>query len=61
MISSPIRIALLQAEQREAGGSPFTVRESMEYEADGSPLEAPSSQRSAPSRRFAPAPRRNDS
>ena len=41
MISSPIRIALLQAEQREAGGSPFTVRESMEYEADGSPLEAP--------------------
>ena len=41
MISSPIRIALLQAEQREAGGSPFTVRESMEYEADGSALEAP--------------------
>ena len=40
-ISSPIRIALLQAEQREAGGSPFTVRESMEYEADGSALEAP--------------------
>ena len=30
MISSPIRIALLQAEQREAGGSPFTVREPME-------------------------------
>ena len=41
MVSSPIRIALLQAEQREAGGSPFTVRESMEYEADGSALEAP--------------------